>query len=46
VLQLDQCLLVVSILALAARFLLHLSPKTCEVDFKEAAKLICIYMRK
>jgi hypothetical protein len=46
VLQLDQCLLVVSILALAARFLLHLSPKTREVDFKEAAKLICIYMRK
>jgi hypothetical protein len=48
VLQLDQCLLAVAVLALAARFLLllHLSPKTREVDLKEVAKLVCIYMRK
>jgi hypothetical protein len=45
---LDQCLLAVAVLALAARFLLllHLSPKTREVDLKEVAKLVCIYMRK
>jgi hypothetical protein len=48
VLQLDQCLLAVAVLALAARFLLllHLSPKTREVDLKEAAKLVCIYMHE
>jgi hypothetical protein len=47
-LQLDQCLLAVAVLALAARFLLliHLIPKTREVDLKEAAKLVCIYMTK
>jgi hypothetical protein len=46
-LQLDQCLLTVAVLALAARFLLlHLSLKTREVDLKEAAKLVYIYMRK
>jgi hypothetical protein len=43
VLQLDQCLLAVAVLALAARFLLlHLSPETLEVDLKEAAKLVCM----
>jgi hypothetical protein len=48
VLQLDQCLLAVAVLALATRFLLllHLSPKTPEVDLKEAAKLVCIYMHE
>jgi hypothetical protein len=47
VLQLDQCLLAVAVLALAARFLLlDMSPKTREVDLKEAAKLVYIYMHE
>jgi hypothetical protein len=44
---LDQCLIAVAVLALAVHFLLlHLSPNTREVDLKEAAKLVCIYMTK
>jgi hypothetical protein len=45
--QLPEVLLTVVVLALAARFfLLHMSQKTREVELKEAAKLVCIYMRK